>query len=78
MAGTPTPKADAIRAMREAKAERIEAAKAKASSNPSVVSFTAPKSKGLPSISNVGAAGSVGGNTADISDDDMFDKWASR
>ena len=29
MAGTPTPKADAIRAMREAKAERIEAAKAK-------------------------------------------------
>lgn len=30
MAGTPTPKADALRAMREAKAERIEAAKAKA------------------------------------------------
>jgi len=59
-------------------AKALEAAKAKASSNPSVVSFTAPKSKGLPSISNVGAAGSVGGNTADISDDDMFDKWASR
>lgn len=30
MACTPTPKADALRAMREAKAERIEAAKAKA------------------------------------------------
>lgn len=57
-------------------AKALEAAQAKAKSSPSVVTFTAPKSKGVPSISNIGAAGSVGGNIADISDDDLFDKWA--
>lgn len=59
-------------------AKALEAAKAKAASSPSVVTYAAPgKAKGLPSISNVGAAGSVGASNADISDDDMFDKWAN-
>jgi len=57
-------------------ARALEAAQARAKASPSVVTFTAPqKSRGVPSISNVGGAGSVVGSVADISDDDLFDKW---
>lgn len=55
-------------------AKAFEAAKGQASSSPSVVTYAAPK-KGLPSISNVGAAGSVGGATPDLSDQDLYDKY---
>lgn len=58
-------------------ARALEAAKAQAGTSSSVVTYAAPKAKGLPSISNIGAAGSVGGAIADLSDDDNFDKYAN-
>lgn len=59
-------------------AKALEAAQVRAKSSPSAVTYAAPKAKGLPSISNIGAAGSVGGGLPDRSDDDNFDHYASR
>lgn len=60
-------------------ARAVEAARSHAASNPSAVAFTTPpKSKGVPSISNIGGAGSVSAGLPDFSDDDAFEKYAPR
>lgn len=60
-------------------AKAMEAAQARAKSNPPVVAFNTPqKSKGVPSISNVGGAAALTQGLPDISDDDAWDKYASR
>lgn len=56
-------------------AKAADALQAKAKSSPSVITYAAPKTKGLPSISNIGAAGSVGGATPDLSDQELYDKY---
>lgn len=62
-------------------AKALEAAKAKAAQNPSVVTFTPsgkPKSAAIPSVSTMGSAASATGGIADdASDDDLFDRFAS-
>ena len=57
-------------------ARALEAAKSQAGASPSVVTYAAPKSKGVPSISNIGAAGSISnGALPDLSDQELYDKY---
>lgn len=57
-------------------ARALEAAKSQAGASPSVVTYAAPKSKSVPSISNIGAAGSIGnGALPDLSDQELYDKY---
>lgn len=59
-------------------AKAMAAMQAQAKTSPSVVNFTPPNkaSKGIPSISNVGAVGTVTGGSPDLSDQDLWDKYA--